>query len=162
MKHKICLITVFMAAMLSANAQKARVAIVDQKVKGECFDVEPGAYPINQSKGKFYIIGVGQDEDKILKSQCRVETWTAEDGHGNIYVSSKVKGGIDVRQSATDDAAVIDRLPATEEGDIPESYECMGKTGGWYKISVGEKTGYVKADDVIWLINYPDCGGCIR
>lgn len=162
MRKRIYLITVFMAAMLSANAQKARVAIVDQKVKGEYFDVEPGAYPINQSKGKFYIIGVGQDEDKILKSRCRVETWTAEDGHGFLCVADGVKDDVCVRQSATVAAAVIDRLPATEEGDIPESYECMGKTGGWYKISVGEKTGYVKADDVIWLLNYPDCGGCIR
>ena len=51
MKKHVTLIALLLATALSANAQKAIVAIIDQPVKGEYKTERPGTYPISQSKG---------------------------------------------------------------------------------------------------------------
>ncbi|MGM9701280.1 MAG: hypothetical protein ACI3YX_07595, partial [Prevotella sp.] len=73
MKKHVTLIALLLATVLSANAQKARVAIIDQPVKGEYQTVKPGTYPISQSKGGDYIIGIGQETERVPKTGCRTE-----------------------------------------------------------------------------------------
>lgn len=162
MKKHVTLTALLLATALSANAQKALVAIIDQPVKGEYQTVKPGIYPISQSKGGDYIIGIGQETERVPKTGCHTEVWTAQDGHGYLTVATKAKNGVAVYQSMAANAPVVAKLPANREDDIPESYACLGKTGKWYKISVDGKTGYVKACGVTWHISEADCGGCIR
>ena len=162
MVKQVMLIALLLTTGLSANAQKARVAVINQPIRGKYQTVKPGTYPISQSKGDYYIIGIGQETEKVPKGRCQVELWAAQDGHGYLYVSAKAKNGADVYKEATPDAPFLTKLPAPADNDIPECYPCLGKTGSWYKINVDGKTGYVKAGEVAWHISEADCAGCIR
>lgn len=92
-----------------------------------------------------------QDDGEVPIKGHRVVTFSAKDGQGIVYRDQKRTGNINVRKRPTTDAPVIAKIADNAiEGCVPDCYDCLGKTNGWYKIRIDGKTGYVRADLVEW------------
>lgn len=97
-------------------------------------------------------------EEEVLKTQGRVEVWTPEKGKGFVVRQSGVTGNINVRKGPSTKTAVVAKITEEDSNkDYPEnSFECIGKTNGWYKIKIKGKVGYVRQDLVDWAAYYAD------
>lgn len=97
-------------------------------------------------------------EVEISKKDSRVEIWTPEKGKGFVYRRDGVRGNINVRKGPSTNTAVVSKI--TEEDSKKEypdfKFDCLGKTNGWYKISIKGKVGYVRQDLVEWAAYYAD------
>ena len=89
-----------------------------------------------------------QDEAQIPKEGHRVVTFSADKGQGIVYRDQTRSGNINVRKGPSTNTAVIAKIP--ENDGIPDVFDCLGKTNGWYKIRINGKVGYVKADLMEW------------
>lgn len=97
-----------------------------------------------------YTIGV-QDDVEIPKEGHRIVTYSAENGQGFIYRDQSRQGNINVRQKPTTQSAIVAKIPDNSiDGCVPDTYPCLGKVNGWYKISIDGKVGYVRGDLVEW------------
>ena len=93
-------------------------------------------------------VGFGQDEFEVPKSNHKVIEISAANGEGVIYC--KEPGDVvKVYAEPSINSSVIGNM-IYEPGELPLTYECMGKNGGWYKIRFNHKTGYVLEDLVEW------------
>ena len=92
-----------------------------------------------------YTIGV-QEEVEVSKIGNKVVTFRAKDGQGILYTTRK---HVNIRQQPNLESTVIGQI-SYEDGYVPETYPCLGKTDEWYKIKVGNKVGYVRHDLVEW------------
>lgn len=92
-----------------------------------------------------YTIGV-QDAVEVSKIGNKIVTFRAKDGQGILYTRRK---HVNIRQQPNLESTVIGQI-SYEDGHVPETYPCMGKTDEWYKIKVGNKVGYVRHDLVEW------------
>ncbi len=92
-----------------------------------------------------YTIGV-QDDVEVSKIGNKVVTFRAKDGQGFLYTTRK---HVNIRQQPNLESTVIGQI-SYEDGYVPETYPCLGKTDEWYKIKVGNKIGYVRHDLVVW------------
>lgn len=139
----------------------ALVAIVSQKIdlyqlynvnhKKKCsYQLEPGVYPIGCKEDDFWSIVIGHDGGYIKIKDCKVETWTADEGHG--YVLPNCEWGsqnIPVRIKPDNNAEIIDSI--TFEKSIGEP--CLGRENGWFKIEINKKTGYVNENEAEWCVH---------
>ena len=92
-----------------------------------------------------------QDDVKVPKKGHSVVTYSAQNGQGIIYRDQSRKGNINVRKQPTTNSAVVAKIADnTIEGCVPDTYPCLGKTNGWYKIRIDGKVGYVREDLVEW------------
>lgn len=95
--------------------------------------------------GNNYIVN-GQDYGEVPTAGHRIVTYSAENGQGVIYT---FRSKVNVRKAPTINSAVITQM-SYEEGMCPETFPCLGKEDGWYKISINGKVGYVREDLVEW------------
>ncbi|VDH02554.1 SH3 domain-containing protein [Bergeyella zoohelcum] len=137
MKRIITLFIVSVATVI--NAQK-----ISQKVVISNSGEEVGRY-IRETSTK-YLVDV-QDTVWVPKKGNKVVEYSAVKGQGIIYL--KNWGVVNVRKTPSTTTAVVGKL-IYEEGYVPEAYPCLGYKNGWYKTEVNGKTGWVRADNVIW------------
>lgn len=115
--------------------------------------VEAGCY-VGETADSFLVLA--QDYGLVPKSGHRKVEYKAEKGQGWLVVSGD--NVADVYASTRAGSKVIARLK-TLWGDIPEAYPCLGffpvkGSDGlytqWFKLRVGKKVGYVKAEAMTW------------
>lgn len=103
-----------------------------------------GAYLFTD--GDRYIVEI-QDYAEVPVAGHHLVTFSAEAGEGVVYT---YRTKVNVRMSPTTNSAVVAVMPSVEEGMEPESFPCLGKEDGWFKISIHGKVGYVREDLVTW------------
>ena len=99
---------------------------------------------VNQST---YTIDV-QDTYDVPKAGKRVVTFSAEKGQGIVYRNQTRTGNINVRKEPNLKAIVVAKIRETD--GVPETYPCLGKENGWYKIRIDGKVGFVREDMAEW------------
>lgn len=93
-----------------------------------------------------YTVGV-QDIFDVPRSGKRIVRYKASKGQGVIWC--KKIGSVNVYSRASEKSEIIGRL-IYEDGYVPETYPCLGKKRGWYRVKVSDKEGYVPAKLVEW------------
>lgn len=137
MFRKFFLIAIPLAFALTAGAQSMKVVV-------DSAGIAVGRYV--RANDSTYTVGV-QDIFDVPKAGLRVVKYRAKDGRGVVWC--KVPGSVSVYDRPSDNAAVIGHL-VSEEGYVPDTYPCLGKHRGWYKVRVNGLTGYVRASQVFW------------
>lgn len=137
-KSRLLFTVLFVMAVAVANAQSMKM-VVD--AKGEVV----GRYV--KTNATTYTIGV-QDDVEIPMEGHSVVTYSAENGQGFIYRDQTRKGNINVRKGPSTKTQVVAKIPETD--GVPDTYPCLGKENGWYKIRIDGKVGYVRGDLVEW------------
>lgn len=89
-----------------------------------------------------------QDHGEVPKSGNRVVTYSAVAGQGIVYRNQARRGNINVRKGPSTSHTVIGKI--VEPDGVPDTYPCLGKVNGWYKIRFNGKIGYVREDMVVW------------
>ena len=90
-----------------------------------------------------------QDTYDVPKAGNRVVTFKAENGQGIVYRKGERSGNINVRKGPSIKTAVVGKI--TEPDGVPDTFPCLGKKNGWYKIRLENGTiGYVREDMVNW------------
>lgn len=93
-----------------------------------------------------YTVGV-QDYGEVPKAGNRVVTFRAVDGQGIIW--NKTHGRINVRSIPSTRGKIVGQISYDEE-IVPDTYNCLGKVNGWYKIGFNGSVGFVRADLCGW------------
>lgn len=88
-----------------------------------------------------------QDDYDVPKEGNKVVIFRAENGEGVIW--PKNWGRVNVRSIPSTSGQIIGKL-IYFYGDVPFTYDCLGKKNGWYKTIVNGKVGYVREDLVEW------------
>lgn len=96
--------------------------------------------------GNNYLVSI-QDYGLVSKDDYVIKEVSARNGEGCLVL--KGNSTVNVRQRPTTESAVIAKIK-DEEGELPEVYPCLGMADGWFRIKVGNKTGYVRADLMLW------------
>jgi uncharacterized protein YraI len=94
-----------------------------------------------------YTIAV-QDTGEVPKIGHRVVTFRAEDGQGIVYRDPRRTGNINVRKGPSTSYPVVGKI--AESDGVPETFPCLGKVNGWYKLRLGSVIGYVREDLLCW------------
>ena len=89
-----------------------------------------------------------QDTYDVPKAGNRVVTYSAAAGQGIVYRNQARRGNINVRKGPSTNHAVIGKI--VEPDGVPDTYPCLGKVKGWYKIRFNGKIGYVREDMAEW------------
>ncbi len=89
-----------------------------------------------------------QDYGEVPKAGNRVVTYSATAGQGIVYRNQVRRGNINVRKGPSTSHTVIGKIRETD--GVPDTYPCLGKVNGWYKIRFNGKIGYVREDMVDW------------
>lgn len=87
-----------------------------------------------------------QDNVEVPKIGHKIVTYSAKNGQGIVYTH---RTHVNVRKEPNMESIVITQI-STEKGEMPETYPCLGKTKGWYKIRVKNAVGYVRHDLAEW------------
>ena len=105
-----------------------------------------------------YIANPVDWEEEVSKKDHRVEIWTPEKGKGFVVRRDGVTGNINIRKGPGTKYAVVTQMTEEDSNkDYPEcAFDCLGKTNGWYKISIKGKVGYVRQDLVSWAAYFAD------
>lgn len=137
MKKYLISLLVLLAITLNAQKTSGKVVISNG---GEVI----GRY-IGENKTQYHI--EVQDEGWETKKGHKVVIYSAVKGQGIIY--PKNFGTVNISQSPTISSPVIAKV-IYGEGFVPEVYDCLGLTNGWFKIKVNGRIGYVKAENMEW------------
>ena len=92
-----------------------------------------------------YTVAV-QDDVEIPKIGHKIVTYSAKNGQGVLFTH---RTHVNIRTQPTLESPVITQI-SFDKDKTPETYPCLGKTRGWYKIRVKGKVGYVRHDLVEW------------
>ena len=105
-----------------------------------------------------YIANPVDWEEEVPKKGFRVEVWTPEKGKGFVVRKDRVRGNINVRKQPSINSTIVDKISEADgKKDYPECFfDCLGKTGEWFKISIRGKVGYVRQDLVDWAAYFAD------
>ena len=105
-----------------------------------------------------YIANPVDWEEEVPKKGFRVEVWTPEKGKGFVVRKDEVRGNINVRKQPSINSAIVDKITEADgRKDYPDcSFDCLGKKGEWFKISIRGKVGYVRQDLVNWAAYFAD------
>ena len=98
-----------------------------------------------QTNQTTYTVSV-QDEIEVPKLGHKIVEYSARNGQGIVYTLRK---NVNVRTQPNLQSPVIFQI-TSKEGELPQTYPCLGKTKEWYKIKVRGKEGYVRHDLVEW------------
>ena len=98
-----------------------------------------------QTNQTSYTVSV-QDNIEVPRLGHKIVEYKARNGQGIVYTQRK---NVNVRTQPSLESPVICQI-TTKDGDLPETYPCLGKTKGWYKIRVRGVEGYVRHDLVLW------------
>lgn len=127
-----------MAFCCSMSAQSMKVVVnSDGEVLGRYVRTNDTTYTISV-----------QDDVEVPRAGNHVEVFSAVKGRGVVYRSPERVGNINVRKGPSTKTAVIAKIG--ENDGVPDVFDCLGKTNGWYKISINDKIGYVRADLMVW------------
>lgn len=137
MKRSLLLMAMAVAALAGSSQSMKMVVNKYGQVQGRYV----------KTKAYSYVVEV-QDYTEVPRIGNKVVTFSAEAGQGIIYRSPVRSGNINVRKSPSKSAPVVAKIPDNEE--FPDTYPCLGKVNGWYKIRINGKVGYVRADMVCW------------
>lgn len=137
MKEFLLIAALAMSA-LSANAQSMKMVV---KTNGQ---VE-GRYV--RTIGNQYEVEV-QETCTVPKAGRKVVTFSAVNGQGIVYRNQNRTGNINVRKGPGTNYTVVAKIP--EFDGVPDTYPCLGKSNGWYKIRINGKVGYVREDMACW------------
>ena len=92
-----------------------------------------------------YTVSV-QDDLEVPKIGHKIVTYSAKNGQGIVYTH---RTHVNIRTQPDLKSPVITQI-STPEGELPQTYPCLGKTQGWYKIRVKGAVGFVRHDLVEW------------
>ena len=120
----------------TANNYEATVVVKD----GECQGV------LIEEKADTYLVSV-QDDIEIPKEGASVELWKAADGKGVVFLKDWSSENIYASPDA--DSEVIGTT-TYEEGELPETFQCLGLENGWFKIQFADRKGYIQTSKVDW------------
>ena len=84
-----------------------------------------------------------QDTITVPKEGAKVETWSAADGRGVVYM--KGPGCISIHAEPDIESKTVSMF-ATPAGNSPHVFKCRGFRDGWYEIS----GGFVQAQYMNW------------
>ena len=73
--------------------------------------------------------------------------YSAEKGQGLVYAKRNSK--VNVRQQPSEKSRRVGTIESAD-GDLPRQYPCLGLANGWYRVRIGDKTGYVREDLLDW------------
>lgn len=135
---KILLIAALAVGSLTASAQSMKMVVSND---GDVI----GRYI--RTSGSNYVYEV-QDTGIVPSKGHKIVTFSAVNGQGIIYRHPDRTGNINVRKGPSTNQPVVAKIPDT--GDIPDTYMCLGKVNGWYKIRIDGKIGYVREDMAVW------------
>ncbi|MBR5688776.1 MAG: hypothetical protein IKX36_12605 [Prevotella sp.] len=138
MKTRIVMMTLCLLCGMAASAQSMKM-VVDKN--GEVV----GRYV--KTNADSYTVDV-QDSYDVPKAGNRVVTFSAAAGQGIVYRNQDLSGNINVRSDAKRNAPVIAQIPDPE--GVPDTYPCLGKKNGYYKIRIDGRVGYVREDVACW------------
>ena len=150
MKHLFLTLFAVMGFM-AANAQTNSMKVVVNKD-----GMLVGRY-VRQTDST-YIANPVDWEEEVPKKGYRVEVWTPEKGKGFVVREDGVRGNINVRKGPSTRTAIVTTITEADGmKDYPDNtFECLGKTNGWYKIRIKGKVGYVRQDLVSWAAYFAD------
>ena len=120
----------------TANNYEANVVVKDGEYQGILIE----------EKADTYIVSV-QDDIEIPKTGANVEVWKASDGKGVVYL--KDFGKMNIYASPDADSEVIGTT-TYEEGELPETFQCLGLENGWFEIQFADRQGYIQTSKVDW------------
>ncbi len=148
---KILFLFIALMGMLTAQAQNNSLKVV---VSDDGMLV--GRY-VRQT-ATTYIANPVDWEEEVPKKGYRVEIWTPEKGKGFVVRKGGVKGNLNVRKGPSTRYAVVAQITeADSDKDYPDNtFRCLGKKNGWYKISIKGKVGYIRQDLVEWAAYFAD------
>ena len=92
-----------------------------------------------------YTVAV-QDDVEVPKLGHKIVEYSARNGQGIVYT---LRTNVNVRTQPDLKSSIICQI-TTKSGEMPQTYPCLGKTQGWYKIRIRGTQGYVRHDLVIW------------
>ena len=87
-----------------------------------------------------------QDEVEVPKLGHKIVEYSARNGQGVVYT---LRTNVNVRTQPDLKSPIICQI-TTKAGEVPQTYPCLGKAQGWYKIRIRGTEGYVRHDLVIW------------
>lgn len=128
------------ADTLAAEGVRAGVCVVDTEVQNDLL-----------RGGIFSALSDSLDEAEYIATvSATVNEVTAASleeqevfGFKNLGVAQVGSGNLNVREAATTDAKMVGKMPNNAACEI------LAEENGWYYISSGEITGYVKADYIV-------------
>ena len=135
MRHLLAILA--MAVTVTTSAQSMKVVV-------DSAGTVVGQYV--RANADTYTIGV-QDIFDVPKVGHKVVKYRAKDGQGVIWC--RHVGRVDVHAAPFAKSPIIGQL-VYDEGYVPDTYPCAGKHKNWYKVRIGDATGYVPASAVLW------------
>ena len=98
-----------------------------------------------QTNQTSYTVSV-HDDIEVPKLGHKIVEYSAKNGQGIVYTLRK---NVNVRTQPNTNSPVLCQITC-EEGEVPNTYPCLGKVKEWYKIQIRGKEGYVRHDLVEW------------
>lgn len=93
-----------------------------------------------------YTVSVQDDFEVPIKGH-EIVMFSAKNGQGVVYTRRTY---VNVRVEPDLNSPVLKQISYNKNNGVPETYPCLGKTKGWYKISIKGKVGYVRHDLMEW------------
>ena len=87
-----------------------------------------------------------QDDVEVPRLGHKIVEYSAKNGQGIVYT---LRTNVNVRTQPDLKSPIICQI-TTKAGEMPQTYPCLGKANGWYKIRIRGTEGYVRHDLVIW------------
>ena len=98
-----------------------------------------------QTNQTTYTVAI-QDDTEVPRLGHKIVEYRARDGQGIVYT---LRTNVNVRTKPDLKSPIICQI-TTKAGETPQTYPCLGKSQGWYKIKIRGTEGYVRHDLVIW------------
>ena len=98
-----------------------------------------------QTNQTSYTVSV-HDDIEVPKLGHKIVEYSAKNGQGIVYTLRK---NVNVRTQPNTNSPVLYQITC-KEGEVPNTYPCLGKVKEWYKIQIRGKEGYVRHDLVEW------------
>ena len=98
-----------------------------------------------QTNQTSYTVSV-HDDIEVPKLGHKIVEYSAKNGQGIVYTLRK---NVNVRTQPNTNSPVLCQITC-KEGEVPNTYPCLGKVKEWYKIQIRGKEGYVRHDLVEW------------
>ena len=107
--------------------------------------------------GDDYLVEV-QDYGLVPRKGHSLVYYRAKDGRGWLVIDASRYKAVNLRQQPSNKSSVVGTITCDGDG-IPEAYPCLGRVADldrslfykyWYRVRVGNKTGYVNASLMLW------------
>ncbi|MCM1078957.1 MAG: DUF4424 domain-containing protein [Bacteroidales bacterium] len=96
--------------------------------------------------GDRYLVMV-HDYKEVPKDGALLMEYSASKAQGFLYATGP--GTVNVHRIPSEESAKVGIIK-TVEGDMPDTFPCLGLDKGWYKLSINDRVGYVREDLMRW------------